>query len=307
MGTKRVNNFFKDYLEDFAHYLKIDQDKSDNTIQAYLRDLTIFFDYCDKSSIDQWEQVDYAFVQSYLNDLHQKNYATSSTSRMLSSLRQFFHYLLKEQIITLNPMQKVLGPKKEKHLPASLSLDQVEKILQAPDTSDYIGLRDRAILELMYATGLRVSELTHLSLRDLHLELGFIQTIGKGNKERLLPIGEEAAYWLNQYLQDVRPLFLAKKTSRHTQHVFLNQRGNPFTRQGIWKNLNKYVQIAGISMDVSPHMLRHSFATHLLENGADLRMVQELLGHSNISTTQIYTHISKHRLQEVYRDHFPRA
>lgn len=302
-----MNKFYKDYLEDFAHYLKIDQDKSDNTIQAYLRDLTIFFDYCDKSSIDQWEQVDYAFVQSYLNDLHQKNYATSSTSRMLSSLRQFFHYLLKEQIITLNPMQKVLGPKKEKHLPASLSLDQVEKILQAPDTSDYIGLRDRAILELMYATGLRVSELTHLSLRDLHLELGFIQTIGKGNKERLLPIGEEAAYWLNQYLQDVRPLFLAKKTSRHTQHVFLNQRGNPFTRQGIWKNLNKYVQIAGISMDVSPHMLRHSFATHLLENGADLRMVQELLGHSNISTTQIYTHISKHRLQEVYRDHFPRA
>ncbi|MGX7168535.1 site-specific tyrosine recombinase XerD [Facklamia sp. HMSC062C11] len=302
-----MNNFFKDYLEDFAHYLKIDQDKSDNTIQAYLRDLTIFFDYCDKSSIDQWEQVDYAFVQSYLNDLHQKNYATSSTSRMLSSLRQFFHYLLKEQIITLNPMQKVLGPKKEKHLPASLSLDQVEKILQAPDTSEYIGLRDRAILELMYATGLRVSELTHLSLRDLHLELGFIQTIGKGNKERLLPIGEEAAYWLNQYLQDVRPLFWAKKTSRHTQHVFLNQRGNPFTRQGIWKNLNKYVQIAGISMDVSPHMLRHSFATHLLENGADLRMVQELLGHSNISTTQIYTHISKHRLQEVYRDHFPRA
>lgn len=302
-----MNKFYKDYLEDFAHYLKIDQDKSDNTIQAYLRDLTFFFDYCDKSSIDQWEQVDYAFVQSYLNDLHQKNYATSSTSRMLSSLRQFFHYLLKEQIITLNPMQKVLGPKKEKHLPASLSLDQVEKILQAPDTSEYIGLRDRAILELMYATGLRVSELTHLSLRDLHLDLGFIQTIGKGNKERLLPIGEEAAYWLNQYLQDVRPLFLAKKTSRHTQHVFLNQRGNPFTRQGIWKNLNKYVQIAGISMDVSPHMLRHSFATHLLENGADLRMVQELLGHSNISTTQIYTHISKHRLQEVYRDHFPRA
>ncbi|EKB56218.1 site-specific tyrosine recombinase XerD [Facklamia hominis] len=302
-----MNKFYKDYLDDFTHYLKIDQDKSDNTIQAYLRDLTIFFDYCDKSSIDQWEQVDYAFVQSYLNDLHQKNYATSSTSRMLSSLRQFFHYLLKEQIITLNPMQKVLGPKKEKHLPASLSLDQVEKILQAPDTSEYIGLRDRAILELMYATGLRVSELTHLSLRDLHLELGFIQTIGKGNKERLLPIGEEAAYWLNQYLQDVRPLFLAKKTSRHTQHVFLNQRGNPFTRQGIWKNLNKYVQIAGITMDVSPHMLRHSFATHLLENGADLRMVQELLGHSNISTTQIYTHISKHRLQEVYRDHFPRA
>lgn len=302
-----MNKFYKDYLDDFAHYLKIDQDKSDNTIQAYLRDLTIFFDYCNKSSIDQWEQVDYAFVQSYLNDLHQKNYATSSTSRMLSSLRQFFHYLLKEQIITLNPMQKVLGPKKEKHLPASLSLDQVEKILQAPDTSEYIGLRDRAILELMYATGLRVSELTHLSLRDLHLELGFIQTIGKGNKERLLPIGEEAAYWLNQYLQDVRPLFLAKKTSRHTQHVFLNQRGNPFTRQGIWKNLNKYVQIAGITMDVSPHMLRHSFATHLLENGADLRMVQELLGHSNISTTQIYTHISKHRLQEVYRDHFPRA
>lgn len=302
-----MNKFYKDYLDDFTHYLKIDQDKSDNTIQAYLRDLTIFFDYCDKSSIDQWEQVDYAFVESYLNDLHQKNYATSSTSRMLSSLRQFFHYLLKEQIITLNPMQKVLGPKKEKHLPASLSLDQVEKILQAPDTSEYIGLRDRAILELMYATGLRVSELTHLSLRDLHLELGFIQTIGKGNKERLLPIGEEAAYWLNQYLQDVRPLFLAKKTSRHTQHVFLNQRGHPFTRQGIWKNLNKYVQIAGITMDVSPHMLRHSFATHLLENGADLRMVQELLGHSNISTTQIYTHISKHRLQEVYRDHFPRA
>lgn len=182
----------------------------------------------------------------------------------------------------------------------------MEAIIQAPDTSSPHGLRDRAVIELMYATGLRVSELTHLKLADLHLDLGFIQTIGKGNKERLLPLGEPACQWLARYLDQVRPAFQAK-SSQVGSWVFLTERGKAFTRQGIWKNLKKYVRQAGVQESVSPHVLRHSFATHLLENGADLRMVQELLGHSDISTTEVYTHVSHQRLQEVYRKAFPKA
>ena len=157
----------------------------------------------------------------------------------------------------------------------------------------------------MYASGLRVSELTHLKMNELHLELGFIQTVGKGDKERIIPIGEEALFWIKKYLEEVYPIYAKKSTD--STILFLTQRGKQFTRQGIWKNLKKYVNLAGIDHEVSPHILRHSFATHLLENGADLRMVQELLGHSDISTTQIYTHVSKQRLQEIYRNSFPRA
>lgn len=296
-----------DLLKEFERYLLIDQGKSTNTIRSYMRDLNKFAAFVNKSSIKDLNEIDYAFIQQFLAELKAENYAASSTSRLISALRQFFHYLLKEQQLETNPMQLVRGPKKEKNLPHVLSVEQVEALIQAPDVKTLIGLRDRSIFEVMYATGLRVSELTNLQLADLHLDLGFIQTLGKGNKERIVPLGDEAIYWLDQYLQDVRPVFANKKTAILSQHVYLTERGKGFTRQGIWKNLKKYVKLAGVKADVSPHMLRHSFATHLLENGADLRMVQELLGHSDISTTQIYTHISKHRLQEVYRKSFPRA
>lgn len=294
-------------LADFQQYLLIDQDKSKNTVQAYGRDLAKFLDYLKRNPKTDFQAIDYAYMQNFLAELKGRGYAASSTSRILSALKQFFHYLLKEGLIQQNPLQLVQGPKQEKKLPKVLSMAQVEAILQAPDESTLIGVRDRAILEVFYACGLRVSELVELQLAHLHLDLGFIQTLGKGDKERIVPLGEEAIHWLDQYLQDARPVFAAKKTAKAANYIFLNERGRPFTRQGIWKNLNKYVQLAGINHRVSPHMLRHSFATHLLENGADLRMVQELLGHADISTTQIYTHISHHYLQEVYRKNFPRA
>lgn len=301
-----TNNFLDSYFIDFKNYLIIDQGKAENTVTSYLRDLNKFQQYLQQQAITSLNDIDQSTIQLYLAKLKADNYAASSTSRMISVLKQFFLFLLKEGVISKNPMYMIQSPKKAQHLPKALSMKQVEAIIEAPDIKTAWGLRDRAIFELMYASGLRVSELTHLSLDELHLDLGFIQTLGKGNKERIVPIGDEAAYWIEKYLEEVRPSF-SKKSSKTTNALFLTERGAMFTRQGIWKNLNKYVQQAGITQSVSPHMLRHSFATHLLENGADLRMVQELLGHSNISTTQIYTHISKQRLQEVYRKAFPRA
>ena len=298
---------FSQAVQDFERYLLLDMNRSANTIQSYGRDLAKFQAYLTEQGIDKVEAIDEVTVRAFLAKLSQESYAASSTSRMLSSLKQFFLFLRKEGILETNPMSLVHRPKQGRHLPKVLTASEIEALLQAPDTSSPHGLRDRAIFELMYATGLRVTELVRLKLEDLHLELGFIQTLGKGDKERLVPLIDEAIEWLEAYLEQVRPSFLRLAGSASPQEVFLTERGKAFTRQGIWKNLNKYVALAGIKQNVSPHMLRHSFATHLLENGADLRMVQELLGHADISTTQIYTHISTQRLQEVYRKYCPRA
>ena len=298
---------FSQAVQDFERYLLLDMNRSANTIQSYRRDLAKFQAYLTEQEIDKVEAIDEVTVRAFLAKLSQASYAASSTSRMLSSLKQFFLFLRKEGILEINPMSLVHRPKQGRHLPKVLTAKEIEALLQAPDTSSPHGLRDRAIFELMYATGLRVTELVQLKLEDLHLELGFIQTLGKGDKERLVPLIDEAIEWLEAYLEQVRPSVLRLAGSASPREVFLTERGKAFTRQGIWKNLNKYVALAGIKQTVSPHMLRHSFATHLLENGADLRMVQELLGHADISTTQIYTHISTQRLQEVYRKYFPRA
>lgn len=295
----------EELVDEFSRYLLIDQGKSQNTIQSYGRDLRKFVDFIREEDVEEISNIDKDTIQLYLAYLSQEGYAASTTNRMISSLKNFFHYLVREQKMNHNPMELIQSAKKRKSLPKVLTSKEVERLISAPDVSTNNGIRDRAILELMYATGLRVSELTHLNRNELHLELGFIQTVGKGNKERIVPLGDEAIFWIEKYLSEVYPIYL--KVSSDTSTLFLTQRGKQFTRQGIWKNLKKYVQISGIKTDVSPHMLRHSFATHLLENGADLRMVQELLGHSDISTTQIYTHVSKHRLQEVYRQSFPRA
>ena len=291
---------FSQAVQDFERYLLLDMNRSANTIQSYRRDLAKFQAYLTEQEIDKVEAIDEVTVRAFLAKLSQASYAASSTSRMLSSLKQFFLFLRKEGILEINPMSLVHRPKQGRHLPKVLTAKEIEALLQAPDTSSPHGLRDRAIFELMYATGLRVTEL-------VQLKLGFIQTLGKGDKERLVPLIDEAIEWLEAYLEQVRPSFLRLAGSASPREVFLTERGKAFTRQGIWKNLNKYVALAGIKQTVSPHMLRHSFATHLLENGADLRMVQELLGHADISTTQIYTHISTQRLQEVYRKYFPRA
>ena len=294
-------------IQDFTHYLVIDRNRSNNTVESYQRDLQKFHDFLGTQGVDRLAQLDEASIRLFLQQLRQSGYASSSTSRMQSSLKQFFLFLKREKRLEHNPMQLIHRPKQGGRLPKVLTKTQIEQLMQAPDLNELRGVRDRAIFELMYATGLRVSELIQLELADLHLDLGFIQTVGKGNKERLVPMFDEAIEWLERYLGQVRPRFAAKKTAAPGQFVFLTERGKPFTRQGIWKNLSKYVQQAGITQKVSPHMLRHSFATHLLENGADLRMVQELLGHADVATTQIYTHITTQRMQQVYRQHHPRA
>ena len=292
-------------IDDYERYLLIDQGKSQNTIQSYMRDLKKFVTFINEQELVEINNINKDTIQLYIISLNKAGFAASTTNRMISTLKNFFHYLIREQKMDHNPMDLIQGAKNRKHLPKTLSSKEIDRLLEAPDTETNNGIRDRAILEVMYASGLRVSELTHLKMNELHLELGFIQTIGKGDKERIIPIGEEALFWIRKYLEEVYPVYSKKSTD--STILFLTQRGKQFTRQGIWKNLKKYVNLAGIDHEVSPHILRHSFATHLLENGADLRMVQELLGHSDISTTQIYTHVSKQRLQEIYRNSFPRA
>lgn len=297
---------FDDLIDEFSRYLLIDQGKAENTIKSYRQDLTKFTIFLEKQSMTNIEEVDQQTIRLFLAYLRESGYAASTTSRIISTLKKLFVYLLKEGRVALNPLALIQSPKNIHRLPKVLNMQQVDALLNAPDTTTSWGLRDRAILEVMYATGLRVSELIGLTIDELHLDLGFLQTIGKGNKERIVPLGEEAEYLVSEYLALIRPSF-AQKSKQPSAAVFLTERGNAFTRQGIWKNLKKYVALANIDFEVSPHMLRHSFATHLLENGADLRMVQELLGHSDISTTQIYTHITQQRLQKVYRKYFPRA
>ena len=294
-----------DIIQEYLQHLRIEQGLAVNTVQSYRRDLLKFCRYLEEHKIPTFDAVTKLDVQAYLTILNEENLATSSISRMISALRQFHKYLVQEEIIMKNPMDDWKMPKKKQSLPKSLSMAEVEQLLAAPDVKTVLGLRDRAILEVLYATGLRVTELITLTLTELHLELGFIQTIGKGDKERIVPLGEEASYWMQEYLATSRPALSHGRAN--APYVFLNFHGKGFSRQGIWKNLKILVREAGINKNVSPHMLRHSFATHILENGADLRIVQELLGHSDISTTQIYTHISKERMVESYRKHHPRA
>ena len=297
----------KNHLEEYLHYLKIERGLSENTIQSYKRDLSQYFSFLDEKEISSWEQVDRYLVLDFLEFLRNEGRSSATIIRMVSSLRKFHQFLRQERMTDNDPMQHIDTPKKTQRLPKTLSIKEVEKIIESPDTNDALGIRDRAILEVMYATGLRVTELIALKLDDLHLSLGLLQTVGKGDKERIIPLGDVAIKWVNLYLEKSRPELLAKNKKDKTNILFLNYKGEGFTRQGIWKNLKVYVTQAGIEKEVTPHTLRHSFATHLLENGADLRVVQELLGHADISTTQIYTHISKKRMADVYKTYFPRA
>lgn len=294
----------KQLIEEFSYSLLV-EGLSKNTVQSYERDLAKYVDFLKSQNISDISTTTSETVILYLQKLKNEDYASSSVSRMISCLRHFYQFLLDENKIDINPMISVKLPKKKKTLPKALTMEEIDKLLDSKPPIDAPSLRNKTMLEVMYATGLRVTELVDLTLSDLHLDLGFIQTIGKGNKQRLIPIGDEASYWLDMYLTHARPL-LEKETIEET-HVFLNQRGKQFTRQGIWKILKKMVQEAGITSNVSPHTLRHSFATHILERGADLRVVQELLGHANITTTEIYTQITGERKREVYNQTHPRA
>lgn len=289
---------------DYLHYLKVERGLSENTINSYGIDLKLFLEYLRENEIPSFKQVNKEVIVNYMQSEKNNNKANSSILRSVSSLRKFFQYLAQEKIIEKDPMLLIDTPKKKQHLPQVLTKEEVEKLLRSPNTGQVLGLRDRAMLELMYATGLRISEIINLKLEDLHLTIGTLQTLGKGHKERIVPVGDEAIKWVNRYLEEARPKLLKQKRSNY---LFLNFHGNNLTRQGVWKNLKAEVKKAGIQKNITPHTLRHSFATHILENGADLRIVQELLGHADISTTQIYTHLSNKQLADIYNRAHPRA
>ena len=289
---------------DYLHYLKVERGLSENTIASYGIDLKLFLEYLRENEIPSFKQVNKEVIVNYMQAEKNNNKANSSILRSVSSLRKFFQYLAQEKIIEKDPKLLIDTPKKKQHLPQVLTKEEVEKLLHSPNTGQVLGLRDRAMLELMYATGLRISEIINLKLEDLHLTMGTLQTLGKGHKERIVPVGDEAIKWINRYLEEARPKLLKQKRSNY---LFLNFHGNNLTRQGVWKNLKAEVRKAGIQKNITPHTLRHSFATHILENGADLRIVQELLGHADISTTQIYTHLSNKQLADIYNRAHPRA
>ncbi|GLB46896.1 tyrosine recombinase XerD [Philodulcilactobacillus myokoensis] len=290
-------------LEKYVHYLLVERGLSKNSIKSYHQDLSEIIEYFQKRHIKNLSDVDQYVILDYISQLNRHHISRNSIIHLISSLREFYRYLTQFNYVDKDPMSKIDMPKRAIPLPHVLSEREINLLFSAPDPSNKYGLRDRAILEVMYATGLRVSELINLKLNDLHLSMNLIQTLGKGDKERIIPIGNVAIKWLNRYLLHSRPQLLLKKQS---QYVFLNAHGHHLSRQSIWQKIKKYVKQVGIKKDVTPHTLRHSFATHILEHGADLRVVQELLGHSDISTTQIYTHVSHKHLNQVYQKYHPK-
>ena len=299
-------------IERFIDHLWMENGLSENTLSAYRNDLAGFALWL-KEKGRLLSAANTCVIQDFLAfnyDIQQKR---RSVARLLSTLRRFYLYLLRENQISEDPTRLLESPKGERSLPLSLNEKQIDDLLEAPDISDDLGLRDRAMLEVLYATGLRVSELINLQTSQISMQQGVIRVIGKGNKERLVPVGEIALDYLMQYYQQSRPQLLLnmtkhKKNVSQCSDVFVTRRGRAMTRQAFWYMVKRYALIAGINTDhLSPHTLRHAFATHLLNNGADLRVVQMLLGHSDISTTQIYTHVADQRLREMYQIHHPRA
>ncbi|EPC25459.1 site-specific tyrosine recombinase XerD [Lacticaseibacillus paracasei] len=289
-------------IADFIHYLNVERGLAKATQTSYQQDLITFSAWLAARKRRTFPE-EFGTIQSFLKEQNATK-APASVSRMISALRKFYRFLLREGAISADPMTKIDTPKRAQHLPATLSSQEVDALMAKPDTDKPLGLRDRAIFELMYATGLRVSEVVDLRLDQLHLAMNLLQVTGKGDKERLVPISPQATQWVDRYLQEARPKLLKRVQPKN---VFVNFHGGPMTRQGIWKNLKAYIASIGIEKDVTPHTLRHSFATRLLENGADLRVVQDLLGHSDISTTQIYTHLSNQHLVAVYHKTHPRG
>ncbi|GAV25632.1 site-specific tyrosine recombinase XerD [Carboxydothermus islandicus] len=286
-------------LDLFIDYLLLEKGFSLNTLLSYRRDLEKFVSFLEKRNISIIDATSND-IKLYLQDLA-RDLKPASVARNLAAIRSFYKYLLREKIVGENPALDVDGPKLGLKLPEILSYEEIDLLLKAPDLSTWEGVRDRAMLELLYATGLRVSELINLELPNLYLDERYVKILGKGAKMRIVPFGEVAAHYLNQYLA------LRAKRKSNSLKLFITRKGSGFTRQGFWKMLKRYGQKAGIAKNLTPHLIRHSFATHLLENGADLRIVQELLGHSFIETTQIYTHLTTRKLREVFRKAHPRA
>ena len=291
----------KEYLKEYLITLRIERNLSPKTCDAYKRDLTDYLGFIKAEKITKITQMD---VRNYIRDLNNRKLAPSSISRRFSSIRSYHKFLSAEKLMNDNPTLILSGPKSPKKLPSVLSENEISSIINCIEETSQFGKRDKAIIEMLYSCGLRVSELCDLDLSNLFLDDDLIRIFGKGMKERLLPIGKRAKTYLNNYLIHVRPGF---KRKDQFSTVFLSRNGKPLTRAMINKIINKWSSLSGISKTVSPHTLRHSFATHLLEGGADLRFVQALLGHSDITTTQIYTHLDKEHLKEVYKTHHPRS
>ncbi|MFC4022879.1 site-specific tyrosine recombinase XerD [Oceanobacillus longus] len=295
----------KHAIEDFFHFLQIERGLSDNTLQSYGRDLKHYMECIEKSRQKQaWEAVSRNDIMDFLYILKDEGKSSSTISRHVSAIRTFHQFLIREQIVTHDASLHIETPKKERKLPDVLSQNEVDRLLDIQKNTA-LAVRNKAMLELLYATGLRVTELITLKVSDLHLTMGFVQCLGKGSKERIVPLGDVAKSATENYLESSRQKLV--KNNKQETALFVNQHGRPLSRQGFWKILKSLVQDAGINKTITPHTLRHSFATHLLENGADLRVVQEMLGHADISTTQIYTHVTKTRLKDMYKAYHPRA
>ena len=290
-------------IRSFLNYLRVEKGLADNTIDAYRRDLAKFAAYLEKDSITV-KEVRRDDVVDFLSTLYRRRLDSRSVARHLVTLRHFFRFALAEGAIREDPAANVESPRFRSSLPTHLSMEEVDRLLAQPDPTTLLGLRDKAMIELLYSTGLRVSELVGLRVGDLQMEVGCLRCIGKGDKERLVPVGRPAVAAVRQYLSKARPELLRGRTS---PYLFLNRFGARLSRIGFWKILSDYGRRAGLRMKLTPHQLRHSFATHLLERGADLRSVQMMLGHADISTTQIYTHVVQDRLKQIYKAHHPRA
>ena len=295
---------FDNLADDFINHLLVEKGLSKNTVAAYSRDLLLYLDYLKTKGISDVSQSDTASVIEHLIALRDAGLGPRSRARHLVTLRGFYRFLLREKVMETNPAQVVDIPKTGRKLPDVLKVEDVTRLLASPDPSKPLGVRDAAMLELLYAAGLRVSELVSVGVADVNLEAGFVRVLGKGFKERVIPIGRMAREKIDGYVTTVRGGLLKRGPS---PYLFVTRSGTPMTRQGFWKLLKKYAVKAGTSYNITPHTLRHSFATHLLERGADLRSVQVMLGHVDIGTTQIYTHVAQERLKAVHTRYHPRG
>jgi integrase/recombinase XerD len=291
-------------VDAFVDYLAVERGLAENTCAAYRADLTQFLRYLRRCGIERLNEVDRQHLGAYLLEQRKRGLSARSLSRHLAAIRMLCRFLVREKLLAVDFTQSVDTPKLWRRLPQTLSYEEVERLLEAPDPGTKLGLRDKAMLEFMYATGLRVSEVARIGLSDVNLEAGFLRVVGKGGKERIVPLGRHATQWIVRYLQQVRP-GLARGGA--VGQLFLSARGSPMSRKTIWHLVKKYAHLAGIRKEVTPHALRHSFATHLLDNGGELRVIQELLGHADISTTQMYTHTDPGRLKETHYRFHPRS
>ena len=293
------------FLNEYLSVLRLERNLSENTISSYKSDLTSLINFLEQEKVNDLSQININHITSFFNSLNKLGLTSTTSARYFSSTKGFFNYLHLNKYLEENPVERLSSPKLSKNLPVVLTVDEINSIIDLPDTSNKLGLRDKSLLELLYACGTRVTEIINLKISDLFFKEEIIRVFGKGSKERVVPIGSSAIHWVEEYLLKSRPLLERKLKSENI--VFLNNRGMKLSRMGVWKIINRYTTQSGVKREVHPHTFRHSFATHLLEGGADLRAVQEMLGHADISTTQIYTHIDRDYIKQVHKEFHPRG